>query len=583
MAVILQIKYDVVALDVYVSISTVLMDVLAAVTVIAVLCNAVAQDDEYSSNRTLQFNDTSTDTCRWLSCPRGRYLLEGDCVYTEYNITEIEYWFEAAFTLPISNGTKQYTNQSLENMVFGSLSRLFSREQVRLFEVQIKTYVSRYTLLETVSVRCAFLPLVNLNRTVFEETMTSSIFQDWYLHTNHTVFSLRPENYDSKDVMNTTRTRIYILDPETGECCRPLSNDTKPSDMDVDLITGRLTNVVLTHVPYCPYVRLNHTDFTLTDDVVSLLFADVKLTNGTYVIQQSDLLVCRDLVVDLYQSATSKPEPTIGPIPFLVCTCISLFCLALTFITFCTFSELRTLPTKNNMFLVISLFLAQGILQFSSLLTFNKLLCSVVGLIIHLFWLTVFLWMNVCSFHMFYIFVISKVLMVNSRSPKWLLRRYVIYVYSKAILLVISNMLVNAAFGTEVGYGGPYCYLWPGDATSIAMVVPIVLILSANVVFLVKTILGISKVKEMKRESGSERNNIFVYLKLSSLTGVVWLLAIMTMVIAYSPLKYVTIVLSTCQGVFIFFSYVANYRTLARWASLCGVPLKEHSRTSTSV
>ena len=517
-----------------------------------------------------------------MTCPSGKYLLEGYCIDLEFNTTEIEYWFQAAFTLPTVNGSKVYSYENLESMVFDSVARIFSNQSAKVFEVRMKTYSSKYTNQETLSVICVFLTLVSTNKTLFEETMMNSIYGDWYLQTNNTVFLLQSEFYDTEDETNSTIARAYILDQKTGECCRPLSLESKLSEMDSALFSSTIVTVMLNHVPYCPYVTLNQSEFTITDNVVSLSYASVNFTDGTYVKKHSELMVCRDVLLALYQSLTFHQEMKPEDIVSFVCTCFSLFCLALTFITFCTFSELRTLPTKNNMFLVMSLFLAQGLFQFSYMFKFNATVCSCVGLLVHLLWLTVLLWMNVCSFNMFYVFVIFKMLTTSFTSQNRLLKRYIGYVYGTAASIVICNIAVHASRGLGIGYGGPLCYMTSGTAVLIAFVGPLGLILIANVAFFSITIYRISKVKEIKRQTGMERNNIFIYVKLSTLTGVQWLVAILALLLESTPLKYVAIVLNASQGVFLFISFVANRRTLALWRSLCVMPSNEPSSAETT-
>ncbi|XP_076109556.1 uncharacterized protein LOC143078585 [Mytilus galloprovincialis] len=48
----------------------------------------------------------------------------------------------------------------------------------------------------------------------------------------------------------------------------------------------------------------------------------------------------------------------------LIFTTLSLLCLFLTFMTYCMFEQLRALPGKNNMCLVVALFFAMAVLEF---------------------------------------------------------------------------------------------------------------------------------------------------------------------------------------------------------------------------
>ncbi|XP_052085093.1 uncharacterized protein LOC127722236 [Mytilus californianus] len=71
--------------------------------------------------------------------------------------------------------------------------------------------------------------------------------------------------------------------------------------------------------------------------------------------------------MNIYRNITCFPgRKSIKPpiecaleITTIVCTCVSLFCLLLSFITYSLFPLLRTLLGKNNMCLILSLFIAQ--------------------------------------------------------------------------------------------------------------------------------------------------------------------------------------------------------------------------------
>ncbi|XP_052063034.1 uncharacterized protein LOC127702770 [Mytilus californianus] len=62
----------------------------------------------------------------------------------------------------------------------------------------------------------------------------------------------------------------------------------------------------------------------------------------------------------------SSSEMSVLQIIILIFTILSLICLFLIFITYCLFEQLRTLPGKNNMCLVIALFFAMAFLEFGS-------------------------------------------------------------------------------------------------------------------------------------------------------------------------------------------------------------------------
>ncbi|XP_046554440.1 putative adhesion G protein-coupled receptor E4P [Haliotis rubra] len=255
----------------------------------------------------------------------------------------------------------------------------------------------------------------------------------------------------------------------------------------------------------------------------------------------------------------------------VVCVSLSLICLLLTFITYCVFPTLRSLPGKNNMFLVGCLFLAQLLFQFGIDRTENNIVCTIIGVFIHFMWLCVMFWMNVCSFHMLRVFAVQNIIPQSRTRHTKALLRYSLYAFGSAALVVAVTVTVSSVLsgGTDVGYGGIVCYLTSNKLVGFSFVLPLSVIVMMNLTFFVVTIRAISKIENIKKHHGmKERHNVYVYIKLSSLTGMFWIVAILAEVFQQDVLIYISIILNGSLGVLLFICYIANRRVYDLWKGI---------------
>ncbi|XP_076089958.1 putative adhesion G protein-coupled receptor E4P [Mytilus galloprovincialis] len=191
----------------------------------------------------------------------------------------------------------------------------------------------------------------------------------------------------------------------------------------------------------------------------------------------------------------------------LVVTCISLVCLVLTFLTYCFFSSLRTLPGKNNMCLVFAMFCAQFVFQFVEFGTKSDIGCKVIGVLIHYFWLVTFGCLNVCSFHMFYVFTSKTGIHISETSR---LAVYIFYSYGIPAIVVVLNIIITRSLSsvTLIGYGGHVCFLNQQIAFFVTFIIPISLVCFSNIFFFIGTALKIARRPKLKNDSQMSLNQI---------------------------------------------------------------------------
>ncbi|XP_052092474.1 probable G-protein coupled receptor Mth-like 4 [Mytilus californianus] len=232
----------------------------------------------------------------------------------------------------------------------------------------------------------------------------------------------------------------------------------------------------------------------------------------------------------------------------LILTCISLLCLVLTFLTYCFFPSLRTLPGKNNVCLVSAMFCAQFIFQFVEFGTKSDIGCKVIGVLIHYFWLVTFGCLSVCSFHMYYVFTSKTSIHI---SETFRLAVYILYSYGIPVIIVVLNIVITSSLSsvTSIGYGGHVCFLNRRIAFVVTFIIPISLVCCSNIFFFIVTALKIARRPKLKNDSQMNLNQIqfSVYVKLFSITGISWIFQIIDSFIPFSAFSTIVSFLNALQ------------------------------------
>lgn len=247
-----------------------------------------------------------------------------------------------------------------------------------------------------------------------------------------------------------------------------------------------------------------------------------------------------------------------------------MICLLIIFITYSLFPSLRTLPGKNNMVMVAWLFIAQLLVLLSAIPSKHSTACAALGVILHYSWLSTTAWTCVCSFHMFHVFVRRREAPSSSRSHTFYLTRYVLAanLFSSAVVCTVITSNLYLSGGHLSGYGGRVCYLNSVLLVGVAFVLPLAVILMVNGILFSLTIFSISRFDDVERLCGRERKNVHIYFRLSSLTGLCWLLALLAEIPGLQALRSFSVLVNGCQGVTLFLSYACNKRVVRMWSNL---------------
>lgn len=325
----------------------------------------------------------------------------------------------------------------------------------------------------------------------------------------------------------------------------------------------------------CPQIQMEAEEIQATYDKTKVRInrsgADLNFYEFVF-INENAIRICLSRFYDIVDATKQENTPVIQMV-ILICTTLSLIALLLTFITYCMFPTLRTLPGKNNMSLVFALFCAYTFLEFGIERTENKFGCMVLGICIHFFWLSTFGCVNVCSFHMYRTF--RQNFIFQSHDPERDRKRFALYnLYSYGVPLffvglnvIISNGVID---NQSYGYGGKACFISHQLTVICTFIAPVALICLVNLVLFILTAISIASTPKACATDSFSQNKIqfSVYVKLFILTGGSWILQILDSFFPFSVFSILVSSLNSFQGIYIFFSYICNQRVFNLYKSL---------------
>ncbi|XP_067682684.1 uncharacterized protein [Haliotis asinina] len=325
----------------------------------------------------------------------------------------------------------------------------------------------------------------------------------------------------------------------------------------------------------CAQVLYSQSDYTLISNNSVLLKENVLISEENFTLTEDlGVLVCLSTVEELrsrYEDRIKEMQSSIEQgydvltILTAVCLVFSMFFLFLSFLVYVLVPELRTLPGYNLMFLISSLFLAQGLFLFGAGAVSNHVICKILGVMIHYFWMVTFAWMNVCTFHVFRVFrnILSSVKLSNDK--RIVLLKYGTFSYVVPAGVVTITILVNYFLSgmSTIGYSDSQasCFLNPGVITLVAFGIPAVVTVVCTGTFFACTVVALRRASTDRASVGKKETHAILNLvKLSSATGLSWVFGLLGSLFSIEAFKYAFVVLAAGQGVLIFLSFVFNKR-----------------------
>ena len=319
-------------------------------------------------------------------------------------------------------------------------------------------------------------------------------------------------------------------------------------------------------LPNCSKIFIENKDYILYNNkTIFMNNYNLSMKNEEYDFWDSGIITCIDYLrlekesskyKDVVEDHPKQGVVTLHKSISIACSSISLLALFLTFLTYCYFPSIRTLPGKCVMSLTMTLFFAQLMLLTSDFAESISSLCLLLSVIQHYCWLAAFTWLNVLSLTVFQI--VSKSETSESKMDRLTgFRRYSAFAWTIPLLTIIPCMTFHFLGLSDINYTSmSSCWLKDGNTVLLFFAVPVGLMLLMNISVLVGSMCFIHKSVETAELAGDLgiREQLNTYVRLSTILGfifVVWFLSPLSDVLAY-----VFSVLNGLQGVAVFASFV---------------------------
>ena len=318
----------------------------------------------------------------------------------------------------------------------------------------------------------------------------------------------------------------------------------------------------------CRQVELEPEEYNITQSLhLHLLRTDVYLEFAQYnTAPDGSIRVCLEILNDIsyFQQDESSLMDRLMWIISLSCTIVSIICLILCIGMYCLIPTLCNTPGKLMMLLMTSLLITLIFLQLSMAFTRSEIGCIIVGVILHLFWLTVFTCMFACNYHMFKVFTSSKIPKQSSKIFfDGLMIRKIIFVllipFSIILMYITVSLLVSG--GMSLGYGGSKCFIISSVPLIVTFILPIVLICIVNGILFTVTLRAIH-LTPTPMGNTSDRHELSIFIRLFSITGLSWLLQAIDSFLPLTVFSLVTAIINSLQGFFIFLAFGLTKRNV---------------------
>ena len=170
--------------------------------------------------------------------------------------------------------------------------------------------------------------------------------------------------------------------------------------------------------------------------------------------------------------------------------------------------------------------------------------------------------MNVCTFHVFRLFI-GGVSVSTGRGIKTFIC-YWSYVVILSVILVLVNTLISLfnSCHSDIGYGKTSCYINLEKMMIFTFVLPVGFVIFSNLVMFISVVCKIVNMPKLQKDVKRERNDIMIFAKLSTLTGLCWIFGFIYLLVDIQLFSYLFIILNASQGVFLFLSFVCNEKVL---------------------
>ena len=285
----------------------------------------------------------------------------------------------------------------------------------------------------------------------------------------------------------------------------------------------------------------------------------------------------------------------------LVLCVLSAIGAVLTLVVYIFLHTTRNLPGCCIMNLSVAIFMVHVIFLFIGIASNNAASCKLVAVLLHYSLLAMFSWMNATSYDVYKTFS-PNALPHRTQLIRRYIPRYAIYGWGLPLLIVFLCVLLDFAGlipSVRIGYGSAYqkttgsssgerfslvCWISSPVASIVTFGVPIMLMCFANAVYFGLTICTInssakftnnnSSPAKYRRHKNGNDVHVSLFLRMAAFMGFTWFIGLLSSLVSSFSTPTPTsclalhivglffVLMNSSHGLFIFFAFVANRRTL---------------------
>ncbi|CAH1264748.1 ADGRL2 [Branchiostoma lanceolatum] len=205
--------------------------------------------------------------------------------------------------------------------------------------------------------------------------------------------------------------------------------------------------------------------------------------------------------------------------------------------------------------------------------------CTTYAILLQYVLLTAFTSMNALSLDLFLTF--------RDGLERMEMYKYLLYTWLVPVLVVVPTIIVEFGSSVRVGYGES-CWIGNPTASLVAFGVPVFCSLLVNAALVTFVLLAIRKSFQIAdaANSRSQSSKAWVYLRISFLTGITWLLGFIYPYVNSRVIDYIFIVLNASQGLLLTVALTMTSKVVQKWKSAIrarldlGEPHQDQRRTA---
>ncbi|KAM4616262.1 adhesion G-protein coupled receptor D1 [Polymixia lowei] len=245
---------------------------------------------------------------------------------------------------------------------------------------------------------------------------------------------------------------------------------------------------------------------------------------------------------------TNAHRMALSTIGYVGCS-ISIFCLAITLVTFAILSSVSTIRNQRyhiHANLSFAILVAEILLLISSRFDPGTLPCKVMAILLHFFFLSAFAWMLVEGLHLY-----SMVVKVFGSEGSKHLYYYGIGWGSPLVICVVSITSSLNSYGEADN-----CWLSLTNGAIWAFVAPALFVIAVNIGILISVTRIISRISAENYKVHGDANAVKLTAKavavLLPILGISWIFGVLAVNTHSLPFLYIFAVFNSLQGFFVF-------------------------------